>query len=441
MRPLGLVVVTGGGWVRAALIAVCAALVSGLVLVAISMLRMGDPWDLGTSPSGFRAGHVMAPLADPGTRGGTVFAVVLLTLPVLALLNQGVRLGTTARLRRYGALTVAGATRRELRGWGALEVGAPAAVGAVLGIGVWWVLRQLLGRGLVDSRLGALVPPSAGPGLWALPVVAVLAALGMVVGARSLPTTRNAREPGFPAFGAAFLVGGALLMAWAARQGSSVEPQFVIVPALVLLLTGITGVAPWLTGRAARAASRRARSSAALLAARRLSVDPRPATRAALAAGAGGLTLGVLGVLLADLAAMTTGSYDDQYQVMRLVAVLTAIGFLFVGLALAVHIADTVVSERRAYAALSAVGFTTRTLLAALRWEALMATLPVAVVGCLLGSVGTAVLVEEPGPWVAWSALALVATVGVVVVATFASSALVSPVVRRATGAGALRTE
>ncbi len=442
MRPLALMVVTAAGWGRSALIAACSALVSGLLLVAVSMTRIAGAGNVGWDSPAFRATHLMAPLADPGTRGGTVFAVVLLTLPVLALLNQGVRLGTTARLRRYDALTVAGATRRELRGWGALEVGAPAAAGSVLGIGVWWVLREVLGRGLVDNGFGAIVPPYTGPGPWAVLVVAGVAAIGVLVGARSLRTVRTARETGFPLVASGLFVIGALLLVWAAREGSSSgSSQLLIVPALVGVLVGITGIAPWLTVRTARAAAVRARSGAALLAARRLSVDPRPATRAALAAGAGGLTLGALGVLIADVADTTSGPYDDQLQTMRLVAVLTAIGFLFVGLALAVHIADTVVSERRAYAALSAAGFTTHALLSALRWEALMATLPVAVAGSVVGSVGLAVLAEVHGPWVPWSIAALAATIGAVIAATFASAALVAPIVRGATGSGALRTE
>lgn len=441
MRSLGLVVVTAAGWGRSVLIAVCTALVSGLLLVAFSMIRIGGSSDVVGGSIELRATHLMAPLADPGTRGGTVFGVVLLTLPVLALLNQGVRLGTSARLRRYAALAAAGATRRELSGWAAIEVGVPAAVGSVLGVGVWWTLREVLGRDLADRGIGAIVPPDTGPGPWALLVVVAVAAVGALVGALSARTFRPARELRFPRAGAAAFVLGALLALWAARQGSDVAPQFLMVPALVAVLVGVIGLAPWLTGLTARAAATRARSSAALLAARRLSVDPRPAARAALAAGAGGLVLGVLGGLMADLIVMNSGSNDEHYQAMKLVAVLTAIGFLFVGLALAVHIADTVVSERRAYAALSAVGFSTHTLLTALRWEALMATLPVAVLGCLIGSLGYAGLAGGAGSWVRWTALALVATIIAAVAATIASAAFVAPIVRHATSTGALRTE
>jgi len=441
MRPLALVVATAAGWGRAALIAACTALVSGLLLVAVAMTRIVSPGNLGWDAPEFRAGGLMAPLADPGTRGGTVFGVIVLTLPVLALLNQGVRLGTTARLRRYDALGVAGATRSDLRRWAALEIGAPAAVGAILGIGMWWLLRELLGRQLADRGVGAIVPPDNGPGPWTVLVVILVAAAGTLVGARSVSGRRTGREERFPLVWLAVLVLGAVLMAWSARVGSRVEPQFMQVPALVVVLVGVTGLAPWLTGRTARAAAHRARRAAVLLAARRLSLDPRPAARAGLAAGAGGLTVGVLGGLMADLSQQSSGSYDEHYQAMRLVAVLTVVGFLFIALALAVHIADTVVSERRAYAALSAAGFSPRSLLSALRWEALMATLPVAVLGCAIGSFGFPLLAGEEGPWLAWDTLAVAGTVLATAVSTFVAAALVGPVVRAATQTGALRTE
>lgn len=433
--------VTAAGRSRSALIAACTALVSGLLLVAVSISRLGGD-AAGPGSRGSGSSHLMSTLADPGTRGGTVFGVVLLTLPVVALFNQGVRLGTAARRRRYEALSVAGATRRELRGWAAIEVGAPAAVGSVLGIGVWWILRELFGRGLADRPIGAIVPPDNGPGLWTILVVAGVAAIGILVGARSVrPSRTPPRRPALPLWGVAWLVLGVFLFLRGARASSSGTSDALVLLALLAILAGVISLAPWLTRLTATAVGARTRSSATLLAARRLSLDPRPAARAALATGAGGLVFGVLGGLMADLGGMNTAAGDDHYQAVKLVAILTTIGFLFIGLALAIHITDTVLSERRAYAALSAVGFSTRHLLTSLRWEALMATLPVAVLGCALGTAGYAVPVAGGGHWIPWSALALLATILGVITATFACTALVGPVVRNATATGALRTE
>jgi hypothetical protein len=441
MRPLPVVVAMAGGWGRAVLIATCTALVSGLLLVAVAMSRLSTPGNMGWESPSFRAARLMAPLADPGTRGGTIFAVVLVTLPVLALLNQGVRLGTVARVRRYDALQVAGATPSDLRRWAALEVGVPAAAGAVLGIGVWWMLRELLGRRLADGGTGAIVPPETGPGLWALVVVVVVAGVGALVGAWSVHGRGTPRDVRFPVRWATPLVVGALLLWWSSRMDDADSRLVVTVPAIVLLLSGVTGLAPWLTSRTAQVLMRRTRSAPALLAGRRLVDDPRPAARAALAAGAGGLTIGVLGGLMADLDAIGSDPYDEHYQAMKLVAVLTVVGFLLIAVALAIHIVDSVVSERRAYAALSAVGFSTRSLLSALHREALVATLPVAVLGALLGAGGFPLLAQDGGPWLRWGALALSATVLTVVLSTFLAAALVAPVVRSATLSETLRTE
>ena len=431
MRSLARQALTAGGWPRSALIAACTSITSGLLLVAVSMSRVGDSGTV----------NLMAPLADPGTRGGTVFGAVLLTLPVIALFNQGVRLGTASRLKRYDALSLAGATRRQLRGWATIEVGTPAAIGSVLGIAVWWLLQHVLGRGFVDRGLPAIVPPNTGPGPWTALVVSLVAGLGLLVGARSIRTHRTPRPARFPWWGVAAFILGVFLFVRGAARSSTGGSEGLIFVALIAILAGVTSLAPWLAGLTARATAARARSGAVLLAARRLALDPRPAARAALAAGAGGLVFGVLGGLMADLAGTSDTTNQEHYLAIRLVTVLTAVGFLFVGLALAVHIADTVVSERRAYAALSAVGLSTRSLLSALRWEALMATLPVAALGCLLGTLGYAIPVARGNQWILWSAAALAATVLGVLAATVASSALLAPVIRSATSTGALRTE
>ena len=98
-------------------------------------------------------------------------------------------------------------------------------------------------------------------------------------------------------------------------------------------------------------------------------------------------------------------------------------------------------AERRAYASLSATGFPTSSLVAALRSEALIATLPIAVTGCLIGTVGYAVVSETGNLWVGWAALGLVATVVAAVASSYAASAVLAPVVSGAIRSGAIRTE
>lgn len=445
MRPLVVTVGVAGGRGRAVLVAACTALVTGFLLVAISMLRLGDAYT--TSSSWFRwsgpSGRVFTPLHDTGTRSGVVFGVVLTTVPFLALLNQGVRLGTAARKRRYDALAVVGATRSDLRRCAALEVGAPGAAGAILGIGVYWLLRLGLGSGLQDNAIGALVPPHVGPGLWTVPVVIVVSALAFVAGARSVRGRGSTATRSSAVTGGWLLVflAGATLVVLGTRGVAGTDRQVAELLGLSLLIAGLAGLTPWVTATVARAVSGRVSSPHLLLAARRLQLDATSASRAGLASGAAGLTLGACAMLTSDVWGYRPMDRREYTDATLLVAALAVLAFLLVGVALAVHITDSVLAERRAYASLSATGFPTDSLVAALRSEALIATLPIAVTGCLLGAVGYAALGDAGPGWVTWAGLALVSTVAAAVASSYAASAVLAPVVRGAIRSGAIRTE
>ena len=449
MSPLVVTVGAAGGRGRAVLVAACTALVTGFLLVAVSMLRLGDPytdspsWSPWSPWSEEPSGRVFMQLYDPSTRGGVVFGVVLMTVPLLALLNQGVRLGTAARRRRYDALAVVGATRSDLRRCAALEVGAPGTAGAVLGIGVYWLLRLGLGNGLQDNTIGALVPPQVGPGIWTVPVVVVVSALSFAAGARSVRRRGSTATHSSAVAGVALLVfvAGATLVVLGTRHTAGTDALAAELVGLSLLVAGLAGLAPWVTAAVAGAVGGRATSPHLLLAARRLQLDATSASRAGLASGAAGLTLGACAMLTSDVwgyAAMDRREYTDAIW---LAAALAVLAFLLVGVALAVHITDSVLAERRAYASLSATGFPTRSLVAALRSEALIATLPIAVTGCLLGSVGYAALAEAGSSWGAWAALAVVCTAAAAVASSYAASAVLAPVVSGAVRSGAIRTE
>ena len=90
------------------------------------------------------------PIADPGTRGGSAFGIALLLLPVAAFLYQSGRLAAADRERRLSALRLAGATPREVRILGAIEVARTAALGSVVGAASYLVL-QLAARSLLPS--------------------------------------------------------------------------------------------------------------------------------------------------------------------------------------------------------------------------------------------------------------------------------------------------
>jgi len=288
LRPLLQMVVAAAGRDRALLVAATTSLVCGLLLVGVSILRLGDSpryaYPIGQE-------HLFQPVAEPGTRGGVIVAIILMQLPLLLLLDQAIRLGSTSRHRRYAALAVAGATRRDLRLWAMVEVGAPAAAGAVLGVPVWWLMRELLGRQLADKGIGAMVPTSVGPGPWALAIIAAVSGFGLWAGRRAgsqmtvlLSASRGVRRPPRP-WGALVLLGALLL--FSRFLNSDLNSDLLMFGDIVLVALGVAGLAPWTAYRVAGIVARTASTVPTLLAARRLTSDARPAGRAGAAIGAG----------------------------------------------------------------------------------------------------------------------------------------------------------
>jgi hypothetical protein len=285
------------------------------------------------------------------------------------------------------------------------------------------------------------VPPHVGPGLWLVPVVLLVASLAFIAGALSVRSPRRGRRTAraLPVLWVTLLVAGVILLALSTGSSTS-DRQLMTLPALVLAVTGLTGTAPWLTLRVAQAVASRTSSAHWLLATRRLQLDPTSASRAGLATGAAGLTVGVCAGLVAEVAHYSGADRRAYTDPVLVVVALAGLAFLLVGVALAVHITDSVLSERRAYAALSATGFPDSRLLAALRSEAIIATLPIAMTGCLLGGVGYASLTTSGG-WLPWAGAAVGATLAAAITSSYAASALLSPVVRAATASAGIRTE
>jgi len=436
VRPLWVVVAARGGRGRGALVAGCTAMVTALLLVAASVVRLG----------GARiTERLLAPIADPGTRGGAVVAIVLTTVPLLLLLDQAVRLGSAGRHRRFVALAVAGATGRDLRRWSAVEVALPAALGALLGVPVWLLLRRLLGVGLA-ARTGALVPVSVGPGPWAVAVLLVVvgyaAWVGRRAGSRAAQAVAGGRGPQRPprpwlALGLlalALVVGGGYL-------GDLGGLRDLVGPLTVLLLAlGIAALSPWLAYVAADRTARRARSAAMLLATRRLTADPRQAARAAAAVGAVAMTAGVLSAFVPQV---SSGSYEaEDYLVPALVVgVLALVALLTIAGSLAVHSTETVLERRREMAALVATGIPARVVSDSQRLEGLVATLPLALLGVLLGGYGYGLLVHVGTGGLLWVTVAVPLTLAVVYVAVAGSTRLLRPWLLEAVDGASLRTE
>ncbi len=458
-----------GGWPRTLLVAACTAATSGLLLVAVAMLRLPQ------SPQE----HLDPLVAETGNRAGTAFGVVLLTVPVLLLLYQAVRLGLAARERRFGALRVAGATPAEVRRLGALEVGIPSLAGGLLGVGVYALFRALLGGDPLDSislreiqqgystGLTELVPVSVAPSWWQFAVVVTgIAAMGAFLGWRTSRrvaltpwgVARGAPERPPRPWGVLALAASPLPVAWAVANpypvpagamGEWSPPVASALPwiaAAALAVLGIASLSSWTAYRVGRAVARHARSAATLLAARRLVAGPRAPGRAAAAIGGIALaTGGLVGFSVESVrghapAASLVGTYIGTTAVVMLPT-------LAVVASLAVRGVESVLDRRRVVAALSASGVPLSVLGRAQCREAAMVAVPTALCGVVLGVLATSafILADGSDPRAVRARLAVlisvVTTAVLVWVAVLVATGLVRPWLRRAADPEHLRTE
>lgn len=384
--------VKASGRGRLVLVASCTAIVSGLLLVAVAIAQL---------PRQPREA-LFEVVRDPGTRGGMVFAIVLCVIPPLLLLYQALRLGTAARERRLAALRLAGATPTEVRRIGAVEVGAPALAGGVVGIAIYGFLRVVIGGRREWNEPGLkLVPTTVTPAWWQfLVVVLVVTALGVAVGAwagrgvlaHPLGVVRRARRRPPRPWGLLAILAGALVFLgsvhWFDALGHAGDDA-VAIAAIALVVLGMVSLAPWGAYVAGRAASRRASSAPVLLAASRLVTDPRSTGRAAAAVGGIGLAAGGVSVFVADLLSYGGGSGDGAHYVsVVLICAMLGLALVSVIATLAVHSVESLLERRRSVSALAALGAPRTLFYEAQRWEIGLVAVPMSVAGVLLGGLG-----------------------------------------------------
>lgn len=400
---------------------------------------------------------------------GAVLALVLLAAPVLLLLLQAVRLGAAQRDRRLAALRFAGATRGEIRGLGAVEVGVPATVGALVGLGLYALLRVPFGAGgtLVPSDGGqvwapstqvlALIPVSVSASWWQVVLVVVgIGLLGAGVGWRvtgavlSAPLTLTRRQSGSRPrpWGLLALLGAVVVLRLTVDSGA-------VVPTVVgvgLVAIGLMGLAPFVAWAAGRVVEGRAGSAALLLAGRRLVTEPRTVGRAAAAVAAIALVASGIGGVAATLVIFSFD--DDDYTehgfyvvAMVLVALLVVVALVVVIGSMAVHAVESLRDRARSMAGLRAAGTPYAVIERSQRWEAGMVALPMAAVGGLVGAVlmgQVSVSVDDPrtvGVFLAIEAGTLLLTLGGVLLAVVIAHRMVRPWSRRAVSLELLRTE
>ncbi|MFC0526078.1 FtsX-like permease family protein [Phytohabitans kaempferiae] len=404
MRPTTLVRLALAGTrtdtVRVALTAFSACLAVLAMLAAATVIAIPTFHDNGNNRS---PQYRNALLAEAGLRPGVVVALVLLTIPVLALAAQCARLGAPARDRRLAAIRLAGGTPPQAVAIAATETGMASALGSVAGLGLYLGGRQVLHRPGADGMLA--LPTDVLPSMWALaaitaglPLVAALVAVALMRRVAVTPfgvvrRARTGRPKPWPGVLLAVGVGiGAAIFPLYRRFEGLPSALMLLLAFLALLLATVgtvTGTG-WISHWTGRMLHRFGRGPAALLAARRLMADPWSGSRI-LSALLGCLVFagGAAGVRASfaaefdlreemgrqDAAARGEPYYpqdtDFYFRAFDLINVAVAVALIVAAGGLVVALAESIVSRRRAYAALVATGVPRGTLARAVLWQSL----------------------------------------------------------------------
>lgn len=234
-------------------------------------------------------------------------AVVLLIVPLVSLAGAAARMGVSRRDARLATLRLLGVTAREVRLVTAVETAAHGLAGAVLGIAGYGLLMPIWTRISFQGR------PFSADELWvgfaglggALVVVPLIAAVSALVSLRRvvvspLGVARRQTPPGLSwlrTIGLLAAVGAFGIVSGAAGGMPEMIAIALLIGMLGTVFATLNLVGPWLVGVVGKVMAAAARTPATLLAARRLTDDPRAAWRVVGGLGMAGFVAGCLSVL------------------------------------------------------------------------------------------------------------------------------------------------
>ncbi|MFF1720478.1 FtsX-like permease family protein [Streptomyces sviceus] len=218
-------------------------------------------------------------------QGSVLLGVVLLIVPVVVLTSAAGRLGAARREQRLAALRLAGATPRQILAMTAVEAAAVGAAGALAGALAYMALLPALAE--LPYGIGAWYTGQLWVGLpW---LAAVLLAVTVLITVSAVTTLRQVATSPLGVAQQAnprrtrairlVLFTAVLVYIWATTgNGGQLKPRQLI--AMLMLFYGAFWLlGPWVVDRLGRIVGRYANRPATLLAARRLSDDPRGAWR------------------------------------------------------------------------------------------------------------------------------------------------------------------
>jgi hypothetical protein len=387
--------------VRVALTGLAAGLATLAYLAALTVIAIP------TVNGGGRVSPQYRPalIAEAGLRPGVVIVLVLLTVPVLALAGQCALLGAPSRDRRLSAIRLAGASPGQAVAIAATETGLASVLGMIVGVGAYFGGRALLHRPDADGRLP--LPTDVLPPVWWIVLVCVgipvLAMLFAILQLRRVAVTpfgvvrRTRTRAPLPWPGVLIAVGlvitGSVMPLERQLEDESRNSGVLLVVLFVGLACATVGVVAgtgWISYATGWLMHRFGRRPAALLAARRLMADPWNGSRtlAALLAclvfggGAAGVRSSFATQFAADQEAFDRGSPDGviievrdtgfYFGAFNLINAAIAVGLVIAAGGLIVAVAESIVSRRRAHAALVATGVPRSTLAKAMLWQSLV---------------------------------------------------------------------
>lgn len=247
-----------------------------------------------------------------------LLGIVLLAMPVVVLSSAAGRLGAARREQRLAALRLAGSTPRQIIAMTALEAAAVGLAGALTGALAYVALLPALARipyGIGGWYTGQLW---VGSGWFAAVVlgVTVLLTVSAVSMLRQVATSplgvAQEANPRRTRRIRLVLFVGALAYIWMTSGGGGPLSKRQLLTLLLLFYGTFWLFGPWVVDRLGRLLGRLARRPATLLAARRLSDDPRAAWRTVSGLVLAGFAAGFFSV---STLGTDTGQFRDQVAV------------------------------------------------------------------------------------------------------------------------------
>ena len=219
--------------------------------------------------------------------GGTI-----LLFPIVIFVSVATQLGAAQREKRYAALRLIGATKRQVARVLMLESLLASVVGVLIGLGAFWLLQAPL----QDFRMDGM---RFNPGDLVLTGTQYALIIGLTLGLTMFVNWRRMRRAQISPLGvsrsvekvkklrawrALVPVAGIAIFVWLsskpgrdwlAANKESALPMFLLIAALLLVMFGLILAGGWLTNKLSLLAARWANNASTLIAGKRTAVHSR----------------------------------------------------------------------------------------------------------------------------------------------------------------------